>query len=150
MEQDAATARWVPELPAADGVGVVAFYEACRRDGSLLHLAIADRPTDAYLARRCSAVGEHRVGELGCGLMPEARGRGIATAVLVELTDWALSERGLDLARVQVFIAPKNVAALALARRTGFREEGVLRSYWDSRHRRLDVVVLARVAGDPR
>ena len=43
MEQDAATARWVPELPADDGAGVVAFYEECRRDGSLLHLAIADR-----------------------------------------------------------------------------------------------------------
>jgi len=150
MEQDAATARWVPELPADDGAGVVAFYEECRRDGSLLHLAIADRPTDAYLGEAMLAVGEHRVGELGCGLMPEARGRGIATEALVALTDWALSERGLGLGRVQVFVAPENVAALMLARRTGFQEEGVLRSYWEHGDGRLDVVVLARVAGDER
>ena len=54
LEQDAAAARWVPELPAADGAGVVAFYEECRRDGGLLHLVIADR-VDAMRtwARRC-------------------------------------------------------------------------------------------------
>jgi len=148
MEQDTATARWVPELPAADGAGVVAFYEECRRDGSLLHLAIADPVSDAYLGEAMLALGEHRVGELGCGLVPGARGRGIATEVLVVLTDWALSERGLGLGRVQVFVAPENVAALTLARRTGFREEGVLRSYWEHGDGRLDVIVLARVRDD--
>jgi RimJ/RimL family protein N-acetyltransferase len=51
---------------------------------------------------------------------------------------------------VQVFVAPENVAALMLARRTGFQEEGVLRSYWEHGDGRLDVVVLARVAGDER
>ena len=64
------------------------------------------------------------------------------------LTDWALSERGLGLGRVQVFVAPENVAALTLARRTGFREEGVLRSYWEHGDGRLDVIVLARVRDD--
>ena len=84
------------------------------------------------------------------GPLPEARGRGIATEALVALTDWALSERGLGLGRVQVFVAPENVAALTLARRTGFQKEGVLRSYWEHGDGRLDVIVLARVAGDER
>jgi RimJ/RimL family protein N-acetyltransferase len=150
MEQDAATARWVPELPADDGPGVAAFYEDCRRDGSLLHLAIADRASDRYLGEAMLALGEHRVCELGCGLVPEARGRGIATEALVVLTDWALAESGLGLGRVEVFVAPENVAALTLARRAGFQEEGVLRSYWEQGDGRLDVIVLARVAGDPR
>ena len=100
----------MPELPAADGAGVVAFYEACRREGSLLHLVIADRVTDAYLGEMMLALGEHRVGELGCCLVPAARGRGIATEALVALTDWAFAELGLG--RVQVFVAPENVAAL--------------------------------------
>ena len=73
LEQDAAAARWVPELPAADGAGVVAFYEECRREGSLLHLVIADRATDAYLGEMMLAFGEHRVGELGCWPRPRRR-----------------------------------------------------------------------------
>ena len=148
LEQDAAAARWVPELPAADGAGVVAFYEACRREGSLLHLVIADRVTDAYLGEMMLALGEHRVAELGCCLAPAARGRGIATEALVALTDWAFAELGLG--RVQVFVAPENVPALSLAERTGFRREGVLRSYWEHGDGRLDVIVLARVRDDAK
>ena len=146
LEHDAAAARWVPELPAADGAGVVAFYEACRREGSLLHLVIADPVTDAYLGEMMLALGEHRVGELGCCLAPAARGRGIATEALVALTDWAFAELGLG--RVQVFVAPENVPALSLAERAGFRREGVLRSYWEHGDGRLDVIVLARVRDD--
>ena len=107
---------------------------------------IADPVTDAYLGEMMLALGEHRVGELGCCLAPAARGRGIATEALVALTDWAFAELGLG--RVQVFVAPENVAALSLAERAGFRREGVLRSYWEHGDGRLDVIVLARVAGD--
>ena len=62
LEEDAAAARWVPALPATDGAGVVEFYEACRQEGSLLHLVIADRGSDAYLGEAMVALGEHRVG----------------------------------------------------------------------------------------
>jgi RimJ/RimL family protein N-acetyltransferase len=148
LEHDAAAARWVPELPAADGAGVVAFYEACRREGSLLQLVIADPVTDAYLGEMTLALGEHRVGELGLGLVPAARGRGIATEALVTLTDWAFAE--LAVGRMQVFVAPENVPALSLAERAGYRHEGVLRSYWEHGDGRLDVIVLARVRDDSR
>jgi RimJ/RimL family protein N-acetyltransferase len=136
----------VPALPAADGAGVVVFYEACRLEGSLLHLVIADRATSAYLGETMLALTEHSVGEVGCCLVPEARGRGIATEMLRMLTDWAFAALGLG--RVQVFVAPENVAALGLAERAGFRREGVLRSYWEIEGARLDVAVLARVPGD--
>ena len=146
LEHDAAAARWVPELPAADGAGLVAFYETCRRQGSLLHLVIADPVTDAYLGETTLSLGEHRVGELGLGLVPGARGRGIATEALVTLTDWAFAE--LALGRIQVFVAPENAAALRLAERAGFRREGVLRAYWEDGDSRLDVIILARLPGD--
>ena len=148
LEQDAAAARWVPELPAPDGAGVVAFYDACRREGSLLHLVVAEPATDAYLGEMMLAFGEHRVAELGCCLAPAARGRGIATEAIVALTDWALAELGLG--RVQVFVAPENVAAVSLAERAGFRHEGLLRSYWEHGDERLDVLILARVQSDRR
>jgi len=136
----------VPALPAADGAGVVAFYDACRREGSLVHLVIADGLTDAYLGETMLALSEHSVGEVGCCLVPVGRGHRIATEALRLLTDWAFAELGLG--RVQVFVAPENVAALELAERTGFRREGVLRSYWEIAGERLDVIVLARLPGD--
>jgi RimJ/RimL family protein N-acetyltransferase len=147
LERDATAARWVPPLPAADGEGVVAFYEDCRHDGGLLHLVIADPVTDAYLGETMLALGEHRVGEVGCCIVPAARGQRIATEVLRSLTDWAFAELGLG--RVQVFVAPENVAAHRLAESAGFRHEGVLRAYWDESDVRLDAIILARLPGDP-
>ena len=148
LGQDPATAVWVPTLPAADGAGVVEYFEECRREGGLLHLVIADHIDDAYLGEVVAVLGEHRVGELGCGVVPAARGRGVATDAIVALTDWALAELGLG--RVQVFVAPENVAAVSLAERAGFRHEGLLRSYWEHGDERLDVLILARVPSDRR
>ncbi len=145
LEQDAAAARWIPALPAADGSALAEFYEQSRREGGFLHLVIADRTSDAYLGEAMLAVGEHNVGEVGCCVVPAARGRGVATEALVLLTDWAFAELGLG--RVEVFVATENVAALRLAERSGFRQEGVLRSYWETDDGRVDVFVLARLPG---
>jgi len=148
LEQDAAAARWVPALPAADGAGVVEFYETCRQEGGLLHLVIADRESDAYLGEAMVVLGEHQVGEIGCCLVPAARGQGIALEMLRMLTDWTFDVLGLG--RVQVFVAPENLPALRLAESAGFEREGVLRSYWEIAGERHDVVVLSRLpAGEP-
>ena len=136
----------MPPLPADDGAGIVAFYEECRLDGGLLHLVIADARSDAYLGETMVSLGEHHVAELGCCLVAEARGRGIATRMLRALTDWAFAE--LDVQRMQVFVAPENVAALELAERAGFRREGILRAYWEDGNGRLNVIILARLPGD--
>lgn len=80
--------------PAADGVGVAAFYDECRRQGGLLHLVIADRVSDAYLGEAMLALGEHGVGEVGLCVVPAARGRRIATEALVLLTDWCCGRTG--------------------------------------------------------
>ena len=144
--KDQATARWVPALPATDGASIAEAYEEARVAGELLLLVIADRTCDAYLGEVTVVVGEHQVGELGCGLIPAARGRGIASEALRLLGDWAF--RALELGRLQVFVAPENVAALRLSERAGFRREGVLRAYWQSDSARLDAVVLARLPDD--
>ena len=91
-------------------------------------------------------VGEHRVGELGCGVVPAARGRGVATEALRLLAEWAIETLGLG--RLQVFVAPENVPALRLAESAGFRREGLLRAYWENDGERLDAVVLSRLPGD--
>ena len=146
LGQDAAAAPWVPDLPASSGRAVVEFYEECRKDGSLLHLVMGDSTTDRYLGETMLALSEHRVGEVGCCVIPAAREQRIATEAVRLLTDWSFA--ALDLGRVQVFVATENVAALRLAESAGFRREGVLRSYWEHGRDRIDVVVLARVPGD--
>ena len=148
LERDPAAARWVPELPAADGAGVVAFYDECRRGGSLLHLVIADRRTDAYLGEAMLALGEHGVGEVGCCVVPAMRARGIATEVIRVLSDWAPATLGLG--RVHVFVAPENTPAMRVAEGAGFQREGLLRSYWEIDGARVDVVVLSRLPEDER
>src|SRR6478735_1996852 len=146
LEQDPAAARWVPPLPAGDGPGVVDFYERCRVDGDLLHLVIADSVSGTSLGETMVAVGEHGVGEVGCCVVPAARGQGIATGTLRALTDWSF--RTLGLGRVQVFVGTENTAALRLAEACGFRREGTLRGYWEEDGHRLDAIILARLPGD--
>ncbi len=147
LGQDASTARWVQELPADNGPGVVEFFEECRREDSLLHLVIADRVRDEYLGETMLVLTEHRVGEVGCCVVQAARGSGIATEALRLVTDWSFETLGLG--RVHVFVASENVPALRLARSAGFRREGTLRSYWEIDGSRLDAVVLSRLPEDP-
>jgi RimJ/RimL family protein N-acetyltransferase len=148
LERDEVAARWVPPLPGGDGEAVASFYEDCRRAGELLHLVVADATDDSYVGEVMAAVGEHRVIELGTGLAPVARGRGIATRSFGAFADWVLAT--LDVERLQVFVATENVRALRVAERSGFSREGVLRAYWDGPEGRVDVVVLSRLPGEQR
>ena len=130
-------------MPADDGAGVVEYYDECLRDGILVHLVIADREDDGYLGEVMLLLGEHDVGELGCIVAPEVRGRGVAAEAFELLAGWAFDTLGL--ARLQVFVAESNAAALGLAKRTGFHREGVLQAYWELNGARVDVVLLARI-----
>ena len=121
---DAATAPWVPPLPADDPDLVVALFERYRTDGDLLHLVIADPVDDSYLGEVMVVMGEHDVGEVGCGVVPGRRGAGIATAALRLLDRWCAD--GLGIRRIQALVAAENAPGLALARRVGFHREGVL------------------------
>ena len=76
LGQDPANVMRLPPVPAADGAGVVEYLEERRGDGTVLDLVIADLVSDSYLGEVVVAVGEDRVGEVGRGLVPTARGRG--------------------------------------------------------------------------
>jgi len=139
--RDPDTARWVPPLPAAHPAGVVELFEQYRVDGELLHMVMADPTSDSYLGEVMVVMCEHRVGEFGCGVAPRARGRGIATEAFAMFVNWSATT--LDIGRLQVLVAPENEPALRLAERTGFRREGLLRSYWEHEGNRLDAVMLS-------
>lgn len=67
-----------------------------------------------------------RTCELGVWLVPEAAGRGLATAACRYVLDWAFGERGM--VRAEWHTDPRNERSRAAARRLGMTHEGTLRS----------------------
>ncbi len=146
LGDDPVTASSVPPLPAGNPASVVELFEQYRSDGELLHLAIAELGSDTYLGEVMVMMGEHQTGEYGCGVVPRARGRGIATEALGLLARWSVD--ALDIRRLQVLVAKQNSPALRLAERVGFRREGILRAYWEQEGARLDVVMFSMLPGE--
>jgi len=144
--EDPDSARWVPPLPATDPAGVMAEFERYRADGDMLHLVIADLHDDSYLGEVMVVIGDHLVGEVGCGVVLGRRGSGVATEALGLLIRWCLADLGLG--RVQALVAQENQSGLDLAARLGLRPEGVLRSYWEDAGGRIDVVMHSILADE--
>jgi RimJ/RimL family protein N-acetyltransferase len=120
---------FAPPRDKAEALNWIAGQPEQRRRGAALDLAVVDRA-----GRLMGAVGlgdvlrEHRRGNAGYWVAPEARGRGIAARALHLLATWALSPP-LDLVRVELHIDSENAASRRTAERAGFACEGVLRSY---------------------
>jgi ribosomal-protein-alanine N-acetyltransferase len=86
------------------------------------------------------------VAGLGYWILPEARGRGLASRAVALLTGWGLEVQGL--ARVEAWVEPHNEASASVLARCGFEQEGTLRSFLAFPTRRGDALVLSRVQQD--
>ena len=86
------------------------------------------------------------VAEVGCWLEPAATGRGLITAAVRLLIDWAFRVRGLE--RIEWHCRTDNVASSAVARRLGMRLEGTLRSSYPWKGRRHDIEIWAILAAE--
>jgi RimJ/RimL family protein N-acetyltransferase len=84
--------------------------------------------------------------ELGYWLAREARGRGVMTRAIPLLVSWIFES--LPIERVQLGIEPANAASRALAERTGFTFEGVLRSWFVNKGKRRDVAMYSLLRTD--
>ena len=92
-------------------------------------------------AQQCS-------GQVGYWTLPQARGRGVATAALKAASGWAFGQ--LQLHRIELFHAIDNPQSCAVANRAGFTLEGELRqSYLYHDGTRRDEHLHARLATDP-
>lgn len=88
-----------------------------------------------------------RRGEAFYWVIPEARGRGVATHALELVTRWSLST--FDVARVHLVTFPENTASQRVAEKCGFAREGVLRAWEPVKDAQPDVVMYSRLATDP-
>ncbi len=139
----------IPDPPPPDFLaGWLNGYEAGRRDGTRELFAVVDAVgllVGLAVAPRIDAAT--RTAELGYLVAPDARGRGVATASLALLTDWAFGER--DLVRLELLISVDNVASKRVAARCGYVLEGVLRSLYFKQGRHEDTEIWSRLATDP-
>jgi RimJ/RimL family protein N-acetyltransferase len=123
-------------------------HEPARIAGEALELAIADTACDAFLGAVSVMHFEwaHSRAEIGYYVVPDARGRGVATRAVGLLARWALRELGL--ARLALFTDPDNIASQRVAERCGFAREGLLRSFEERNGRRDDLVVFSLLPAD--
>jgi RimJ/RimL family protein N-acetyltransferase len=104
-------------------------------DGAFLGLALAPAIDD-----------EAAEAELGYIVAAHARGRGVASEALRQLTAWAFEERGVQ--RAYLLIDVDNAASGKVAERAGYRLEGVMRNTYLKQGRRGDTQLWARLASD--
>ncbi|MFG2058692.1 GNAT family N-acetyltransferase [Micromonospora sp. NPDC048930] len=94
--------------------------------GRSADLAILDAATGTVAGGCALVYDEPATGQamLGYSLLPEARGRGLATRAVELLADWAFD---VGLARLWAGTRPENVASQRVLEKVGFQREGLLR-----------------------
>jgi uncharacterized protein (DUF427 family)/RimJ/RimL family protein N-acetyltransferase len=137
----------VPE-PVPDGFAQnwIRRYEAARPQGTADGFAAFDGDTFVGLGLVPEIDDASRQAELGYIVASGARRRGAGTAILRALTEWAFAERGM--LRLELIIETENLGSQSVARRAGYRLEGVKRSLHVKQERRADCEVWSRLAGD--
>jgi RimJ/RimL family protein N-acetyltransferase len=123
-------------------------YERGMLDNTRVNFAIedADDATFLGLALAPHLDFDERTAELGYILATEARGRGIATDALRQLTTWAFEEQ--HMIRLQLLISVFNDASKRVAQRCGYQFEGVLRGLYFKQDLREDTESWSRLVTD--
>jgi RimJ/RimL family protein N-acetyltransferase len=137
-----------PEPPDVDWLpGMLERYEQGREDGTKIAWAIVgDDGAFLGLGLAVHIDAAAREVELGYAIAPAARGRGVATWVLTELTRWAFEELGA--LRAELRMDAENAGSRAVAERCGYTREGVRRSV-SFKGRRADEAIYSRLPTDP-
>ncbi|WP_430640992.1 GNAT family N-acetyltransferase [Couchioplanes caeruleus] len=110
------------------------------------NFAIADPGTDALIGSVGLLYVQENVGSIGYWIAPQARGRGVATAAARALTEYAFTA---GYARIELRTELENAASQRVALGAGYTREGVGRAAGARPGGRDDLIVWARVAGDP-
>ncbi|HXG77625.1 MAG TPA: GNAT family N-acetyltransferase, partial [Gaiellaceae bacterium] len=128
--RDPEIARWIPFVPSPySREDAEAYIRGCLESGDERHpFAVVCAGSGMLLGSIDLSVNAHFYrGHVGYWVAREARGRGVATDALRLLSRWALDE--LELQRLELVTDPDNVASQRVAKKVGFRREGVLRAH---------------------
>jgi RimJ/RimL family protein N-acetyltransferase len=135
-------------VPEGFAAGWVRRYQEGREEGTKEAFAIIDGAGEAGgVVMAVSIDRAARTVELGYVVAPSARGRGLAQAALLQMTDRAFTEHGA--LRVELIISASNTASRRVAERCGYVREGVMRSHHVKGDVRDDTEIWARLPTDP-
>jgi len=81
----------------------------------------------------------------GYSVTPSTRGRGLAAAALIAVTEFGWTIPALH--RIELYIEPWNEGSVRTAERAGYEREGLLRSHQEIGGRRRDMLLYATVRG---
>jgi RimJ/RimL family protein N-acetyltransferase len=147
--QDPVIQRFVPvPVPYTPEVGR-GFVEASHRgwaQGSEGRFAIADANDDSVLGALGLHPVRYRRWDVGYWIAPWARRRGVATAAVRMVCEWAMREH--DLVRIGLFTDVDNEASQRTALAAGFRREGTLRNWTFHHDTIMDAVMFSLVPED--
>ncbi|MFJ4472909.1 GNAT family N-acetyltransferase [Streptomyces sp. NPDC089424] len=148
--------RWnTPLSPITDLDAARASLRA-KADTAATGAAASFRVTDAETGTTLGHIGvndiDHtfRVARVGYWILPEARGRRVATRALAVAAHWAFTDLGLH--RLELGHAVGHEASCRIAEHCGFRQEGTLRgAMWEADRQDAfrDVHLHGRLATDP-
>lgn len=123
------------------------------RRADYLALAVADPASDVFLGTVDLRPDGQGAAEIGFGLHPDARGRGVMTAAVRAVAGWAFCERstgGLGLEVLFWRAQVGNWPSRRVAWRSGFHIEGRVRLLHAARSRRYDSWLGSLMPEDPR
>lgn len=115
-------------------------------DGAGYSFAVADRESDrgvGQIGLWTSQIDQGRA-STGYWIAREHRGRGYARMALAALADWAFTLP--EVARLELYVEPRNEASWRTAEACGFQREGLLRSWQRVGDRRRDMYMYSRLA----
>ncbi|WP_416971478.1 GNAT family N-acetyltransferase [Streptomyces sp. 4F14] len=148
--------RWnTPLMPVTDHVSARAHLRS-KVAGAAQGTAMPFRLTDTATGETLGQIGLNlvnrvtRSARVGYWVLPEARGRGVATRALIVVARWSLTEFGLH--RLELDHADGHDVSCRIAVRCGFRHEGTLRdaTFAAGRHDAFrDMHLHARLSSDP-
>jgi RimJ/RimL family protein N-acetyltransferase len=148
VDPDVQRNTYVPEPPPPGfGRTWLESYEKARAERTREAFAIVDSVDGTFLGLAAAVHLDEAAGEaeLGYIVAPEARGSGVATEALRQLTEWAFAH---GLQRLELRIDTDNHASQRVADHCGYVREGVLRSMHFKDGRRTDLAVYSRLPND--
>ncbi|CCM76999.1 GNAT family N-acetyltransferase [Rhizobium mesoamericanum] len=111
--------------------------DAMRLVATIDEQIVGDIGMTRYRGRR------NHVASIGMGVHDDFTGRGIGSALLAAIIDAA--DNWLNIMRLELTVYTDNEAALALYRKFGFEEEGILRAYAFRAGSCVDAYAMARI-----
>ncbi|KQX69871.1 GNAT family N-acetyltransferase [Angustibacter sp. Root456] len=132
LQADPDMRRWSPVFDAPDAAQCaerVARAQSAATEGLPNSFAVVDVAHPAVVLGAIDWRNDHplpqfSVLDVGYGVAPAARGRGVASRALRLLSDWLLAPDGGDVRRVQLDHAVENEGSCRVALRAGFAVEG--------------------------